>query len=189
MRSGRFDQARTEVIESLNKFPTTGRLWSIRIQLEKILGGDLAVILRILSKAIRRIPKSGELLTELAKLLIDTGNYAEAKNALQLSLTFTPQYWDSLQELLRLEMLTTGTPSSFAAFVRTAGYEPNYGFSYLYVKSFSNDDSVESMISTAQGLISRLPHPFTERLDISGFIAHAQTNNMPQHQRAKVLFD
>lgn len=192
MRSREFSGALQEMEETLRKFPTTGRLWSVRIQLQRLLGGTPNELLGLLTEAIHRIPKSGELLTELAKLLIDVGSWTEAKNALLLSLTFTPQYWDSLQELLRLEFLEKGashaTLQNFVSFCRAAGYEPNYGYSFLFIKAHSKDCSVESMVETAAAFMMRLS-PQCRNLDICTFISHVDYQGMTASERAKCLFD
>jgi la-related protein 1 len=64
------------------------------------------------NKALKEIPKSGEVWCEGARLALSSDpsnrhfNFSKAENYLRFAIQFTPQYGDSFLECLRLYMLT-----------------------------------------------------------------------------------
>ncbi|OHS96992.1 hypothetical protein TRFO_36847 [Tritrichomonas foetus] len=91
----------------LSIHPNTGRLWALRIQLE-----DVELQIPVLKEAIMSSPKSGEVWTEAARIVLNPlspyFNLKSAKFFLNTAYLFTPQYIDLFIEMIRLEILENG---------------------------------------------------------------------------------
>merc|ERR1712159_146174 len=53
----------------------------------------------VFARALRQVPKSGEVWCEGARIAIAEGKFADARKYLQFAVQFTPQYGDSFIEL------------------------------------------------------------------------------------------
>lgn len=110
--------------EGLLEHPGTGRLWAVLIQLYESSGEKLQF--QVLKKALRAVPKSGEVWCEAARLHLNpfSQNFdlPTSHLHLQFATKFTPQYGDSFLETLRHDMivavLETCLPKSMEAFIR-----------------------------------------------------------------------
>jgi len=87
-------------------------LWAVLIQLEHLRSylcpnsdPDGTTAYKVFEEALHEVPKSGEVWCEGARLALHRGDYARARQFLDFSLHFTPQYGDSLIEYLRLALL------------------------------------------------------------------------------------
>lgn len=110
LRSGELDAAVDAAKRALAIHPSTGRLWSVLIQLEHLRNYNdplLTVPFAVFREALHEVPKSGEVWCEGARLAIHVGHLVEARKFLDFSLHFTPQYGDSV---CRLQLF----PSSLA---------------------------------------------------------------------------
>jgi len=97
---------------------STGRLWAVLIQLEHLRTQHLPpnseeglAAYRVFEEALHEVPKSGEVWCEGARLALHRGDLAKARQFLDFSLHFTPQYGDSLIEYLRLALLEGESPA------------------------------------------------------------------------------
>jgi tetratricopeptide (TPR) repeat protein len=100
LRSGRIDSAIEAAKSALAIHPSTGRLWSVLIQLEHLRNYNdpiLAAPFAVFKEALQEVPKSGEVWCEGARLAIHAGRLEEARKFLDFSLHFTPQYGDSVR--------------------------------------------------------------------------------------------
>lgn len=109
IRNGRFDQAENQVKFSLRTHFLTGRLWATLIQLKHARienAQDSKKAYSIFLQANRKIPKSGEVWCEGARLLSSPLSHKfdlnEAEKYLNFAIQFTPQYGDSFLELYRI---------------------------------------------------------------------------------------
>lgn len=110
--------------EGLQEHSGTGRLWAILIQLYEPFGEKSQF--QALRKALRAVPKSGEVWCEAARLhlnpLSQSFNMPTSNLHLQFATKFTPQYGDSFLETLRHDMiaavLESCLPNSMKALIR-----------------------------------------------------------------------
>eukprot|EP01125_Pyxidicula_operculata_P012901 TRINITY_DN424_c2_g1_i1.p1 TRINITY_DN424_c2_g1~~TRINITY_DN424_c2_g1_i1.p1 ORF type:complete len:848 (+),score=203.64 TRINITY_DN424_c2_g1_i1:201-2546(+) len=111
MRAGFFEKAIKEVNDALEVHSSTGRLWAVLIQLTYLLqlyiNGQASTqpSEEVLRRALRNVPKSGEVWCEGARIALNLKNLDFARKYLDFAIQFTPQYGDSFIELLRLELL------------------------------------------------------------------------------------
>jgi tetratricopeptide (TPR) repeat protein len=112
IRNGYFEKAEKLVKESLKQHFVTGRLWATLIQLKhakiKTLE-DSKKAYSVFLQANRKIPKSGEVWCEGARLLMSPMSHKydlqKAEKYLNFAIQFTPQYGDSFLELFKLYTL------------------------------------------------------------------------------------
>lgn len=109
LRNGSFESAERLVKGSLKKHFVTGRLWATLIQLKhaKIQNlNDSKKAYSVFLQANRKIPKSGEVWCEGARLLMSPVSHKfdldKAEKYLNFAIQFTPQYGDSFLELYKL---------------------------------------------------------------------------------------
>ena len=112
IRNGDFKDAEQLVKQSLKKHFLTGRLWATLIQLKhaKIKSvADSKNAFAMFRKANKKIPKSGEVWCEGARLLSSPVSHrfdlAKAEKYLNTAIQFTPQYGDSFLEIYRIYKL------------------------------------------------------------------------------------
>jgi tetratricopeptide (TPR) repeat protein len=112
LRNGNFEYAEKLVKVSLKKHFVTGRLWATLIQLKHAKITDITQSKKAYSvflNAIRKIPKSGEVWCEGARLLMSPVSHKfdleKAEKYLNFAIQFTPQYGDSFLELFKLYTL------------------------------------------------------------------------------------
>jgi len=106
-RSGRRCRAVQLARQALEVHSGTGRLWAALVQLMQEDGERKQSL--ALRRALRSVPKSGEVWCEGARLHLNpfspTFDLEKASQHLQFATQFTPQYGDSFLESLRLELL------------------------------------------------------------------------------------
>ena len=135
-RAGRIKYAAELTQHALEMHPGTGRIWAVFVQLcHRLEGTSLGVNTdkdatpldssfmtiksgnnipskhEALLRALREVPKSGEVWAEGARcrlnpLHVDSFDLGGAQKFLGFAAHFTPQYGDSFVEMLRVEMLT-----------------------------------------------------------------------------------
>ena len=112
LRNGLFAQAEVLVKDSLKRHFVTGRLWATLIQLKHAKIVDVETSKKaynVFLKANRKIPKSGEVWCEGARLLMSPVSHKfdleKAEKYLKFAIQFTPQYGDSFLELFKLYTL------------------------------------------------------------------------------------
>lgn len=106
LRSGNLEAAIEAAKRALVIHPSTGRLWSVLIQLEHLRNYNdptLATPFAVFREALQEVPKSGEVWCEGARLAIHVGRLDEARKFLDFSLHFTPQYGDSVRHHFLVE--------------------------------------------------------------------------------------
>ena len=135
--------------EGLLEHSGTGRLWATLIHLYEPDGEKLQF--QALKKALRSVPKSGEVWCEAARIhlnpLSPSFDLPTSNLHLQFATKFTPQYGDSFLETLRHDMivavLETCMPKSMTAFVRQ--YE-SFDFD-------SKEELIQKMVDAIQMII------------------------------------
>ncbi|KAJ6243498.1 tpr-containing protein [Anaeramoeba flamelloides] len=138
MRANQIDEAIKLAEEALTIYSCTGRLWSVYIQLMSHRG--LKAQLDTFRKAVKRVPKSGEVWNEGARILLHPMspffNLKEARRFLNFAIEFTPQFGDSFIEYIRLEMLENGGNVKAMKKLKQncINANPNYGLLFNYVK-------------------------------------------------------
>lgn len=136
MRSNNIEGAIVEAKEALKIHSGTGRLWAVLIQLQQGKDGrdqgirsQLKVCaksfrsrfspfsssppfsyrnVQVFRRALREVPKSGEVWCEGARIALNNNEPADARRFLDFAIQFTPQYGDSFIEYLRLEIMQNG---------------------------------------------------------------------------------
>ena len=97
--------------------------------------------------AIRKIPKSGEVWCEGARLLMSPVSHKydlkKAEKYLNFAIQFTPQYGDSFLELFKLYTLRGETEKIEKLKNVCMHSEPNYGILWFYFKYNINDTALE----------------------------------------------
>lgn len=87
----------------------TGRLWATLVQLQHIVGNDIAQK-QALERALLSVPKSGEVWCEGGRIHLNpfstTFDLDRARRCLYFAAKFTPQFGDSFVESLRVEILS-----------------------------------------------------------------------------------
>jgi la-related protein 1 len=163
VRANDLKQAMVEVKNSLEKHPSTGRLWAILIQLTHLSNlefNDVSKQKRVFVQALGTVPKSGEVWCEGARIALHQHLLNHARKYLEFAIQFTPQYGDSFIELMRLEMLVVmdhiidcGSEASIELALEDPDIkepfdkierlcinaEPTYGVCWSYCKSEKND--------------------------------------------------
>jgi len=108
IRAGDVDRALLAAEQALSVHSGTGRLWAILVQLKQ-REGDLAQR-SVLRRALREVPKSGEVWCEGARVHLNplhaTFALETARRYLEFAIQFTPQYGDSFMECLRLDLIS-----------------------------------------------------------------------------------
>mmetsp|Transcript_1140 Transcript_1140/g.3149 ORF Transcript_1140/g.3149 Transcript_1140/m.3149 type:complete len:729 (-) Transcript_1140:4-2190(-) len=108
-RQGHLNVAKEVAFDALDLHPATGRLWSTLIALEHSGEGGVDGAVATFRKAVREVPKSGEVWCEGARVFMNPlGSLFHVDNAhkcLKFAVHLTPQYGDSFLELLRLRFL------------------------------------------------------------------------------------
>lgn len=107
-RAGCREAAIEQAEHALTMHTGTGRLWAVLMQLRQA-DGDRAK-LHVFERALQRVPKSGEVWCEGARIAMNVhSKYFDlhaATQYLNFATQFTPQYGDSFIELLRLVLLS-----------------------------------------------------------------------------------
>eukprot|EP00808_Paulinella_micropora_P032341 g67634.t1 len=149
-RAGRYKSAIKAAEEALKVHSGTGRLWAILIQLNQLNGYEEQM--KMFRRAIKEVPKSGEVWCEGARIRLDpTSPYFNLKAAhkfLKFAIEFTPQYGDSFIEFLRLKMLLLGRNAAepcMRILQMCANAEPNYGSLWFHCKQHTLDTANETM--------------------------------------------
>lgn len=122
---------------ALEEHVGSGRLWAFRVQLEAYNGIKSQLVM--LTTAINRVPKSGEVWCEAARIamnpLCEYFSVDSAKQFLEFAYRFTPQHGDTLVEMIRAEMLEKGLYADLSnirqKFVTSEG---NYGQLFLFIR-------------------------------------------------------
>lgn len=87
----------------------SGRLWATLVQLGQLVGGD-EMQTKALERALRAVPKSGEVWCEGARIHLNpfscTFDLHRSRRYLHFAARFTPQFGDSFIESIRLEVLS-----------------------------------------------------------------------------------
>jgi len=87
----------------------SGRLWATLVQLGQLVGGD-ELQTAALKRALRAVPKSGEVWCEGARIHLNpfscTFDLHRSRRYLHFAARFTPQFGDSFIESIRLEVLS-----------------------------------------------------------------------------------
>jgi len=108
-RQGCLRAAKEAARSALELHPATGRLWSALIALEHSGEGGAVAAMAAFRRAVREVPKSGEVWCEGARVFLNPlGPYfhlGSARKCLEFAVHLTPQYGDSFLELLRLRFL------------------------------------------------------------------------------------
>lgn len=177
--------------ESLLAHAGTGRLWAVYIQLKRPLG--LAEQERGFQRALREVPKSGEVWCEGARVYIGQGRYQEARECLAHAAQFTPQYGDTFIECLRNELAETGRFTEPCALEQACvNAEPNYGPLWLACKRHPLE-SPRQVLRNARAMLHEAlvackdSSPFTARfLDVNEMYHAARTLSDPE--RLKLVF-
>ena len=103
MRYNKREAAIKQAENALNSHPGTGRLWAILIQLKSVEGPKSQF--SALERALGKVPKSGEVWCEAARLALNPTspffNLEKARLFLDYAIQFTPQYGDSFLEYIR----------------------------------------------------------------------------------------
>lgn len=106
-RHGRMHEALLQAMDSLNEHSGTGRLWAALIQLRYPF--SVADQYHTLSTALLRVPKSGEVWCEGARLHLNPisprFDLSLAVKFLGFAVRFTPQFGDSFVEMVRAHLL------------------------------------------------------------------------------------
>jgi len=107
VRSGNRQLAIKLAQKGLMEHSGTGRLWATLVQLREPDGAEQQM--KALKKALRAVPKSGEVWCEAARMHLNPFspcfNLETASNHLEFATKFTPQYGDSFLETLRQVMI------------------------------------------------------------------------------------
>lgn len=92
------------------------------------------------NKALKEIPKSGEVWCEGARLALSSHpanrhfNFINAERHLEFAIQFTPQYGDSFLECMRLYLMTNQMEKMRALKQTCIHSEPNYGVMWFFFK-------------------------------------------------------
>ena len=184
LRAGLLDRATASLLNALEVFPTTGRLWALLIQLRAY--SSFKVQQATFHAAVYQVPKSGEVWCEGARLYLNPlsslFDLEKAADCLKYAMLFTPQYGDSLVESLLLAYLTqtrmTG-PDGSTMFQDASGVlsskppellracalsEPNYGMLWYQYKAECGEHATarEVLSAAALGVESHLDLYATE---------------------------
>eukprot|EP00736_Rhodelphis_marinus_P013686 Rmarinus@m.17699 len=138
LRAGNVTKAVNVADQALKIHPDTGRLWAIRIHLAYVDG--LAQQCRLFHKAWRTVPKSGEVWCEGARLYLNPYSpyfsLKKASDCLMYAMQFTPQYGDSIIEVVRLRLLAEGPDTDLSDLkMACINADPNYGTAWFHCKS------------------------------------------------------
>jgi len=108
VRAGDLDRAVLAAESALGVHSGTGRLWAVLVALRQREGD--AKQLSVLRRALREVPKSGEVWCEGARVHLNPCaprfDLEAARRYLEFAIQFTPQYGDSFMECLRLELIS-----------------------------------------------------------------------------------
>lgn len=152
MRANNIQAAIEEARQALEIHSGTGRLWAVMIQLQQINGVDKQM--EVFKDALYKVPKSGEVWCEGARIYLQQRKFEEARKFLNFAIQFTPQYGDSFIESLRLELLENGPNADTSAVEQLCvNADPNYGALWLYCKRHPLD-STRQVLRTAKEILS-----------------------------------
>ncbi|KAH3762549.1 Pre-mRNA-splicing factor CLF1 [Pelomyxa schiedti] len=155
IRAGNIPGALAAVKEALKIHTSTGRLWAVFIQLKQSSGTEAQM--KVFQKALREVPKSGEVWCEGARIYLYQNDFKEAKKALKFAIQFTPQYGDSFIECLHRKILCKGISCDTDNIEqRCINAEPNYGPMWLHCKTHPLDSSRQVLRTAKQLLIKAL---------------------------------
>ncbi|KAH3765355.1 Pre-mRNA-splicing factor CLF1 [Pelomyxa schiedti] len=155
IRAGNIPGAILAVKEALKIHTATGRLWAVFIQLKQPCGSEAQM--KVFQKALREVPKSGEVWCEGARIYLSQNDFKEAKKALKFAIQFTPQYGDSFIECLHRKILCKGISCDTRGIEqRCINAEPNYGPMWLHCKIHPLDSSRQVLRTAKQLLITAL---------------------------------
>eukprot|EP00727_Mastigamoeba_balamuthi_P003041 m51a1_g12734 hypothetical protein (518) ;mRNA; f:189-1970 len=142
-----------EVEQALEAHPGTGRLWAMHIQLRRPEGTETQR--QVFLRALKEVPKSGEVWCEGARIALDGGDFAAARRYLEFAAQFTPQYGDSFVEALRGDVMGSASFSNSAALEQQCvNAEPNYGPLWLYCKRGALDTPAQ-VLRNAKRMLAR----------------------------------
>lgn len=194
MRAGKALAAKIEATEALKTHVGTGRLWAILIQLQHEDGKDVQYA--TFKRAIKEVPKSGEVWCEGARLCLDPTssrfNLKAAKRFLQFAINFTPQYGDSFIEYMRLKMLVSGSDqdSSIDKLIQMCiNAEPNYGPLWFACKKGicdSADQVLKSAKKTVIGDLQRHHSLYHNAILGSFYVGSSNKENEDQENSSRV---
>lgn len=151
IRCGNFEDAEKMVLNSLQVHFATGRLWATLIQLQHArakTSEDFDEVYITFNKALKEIPKSGEVWCEGARLALSSHpanrhfNFSKAEGYLKFAIQFTPQYGDSFLECLRLYILTDQADKLRALKQTCIHSEPNYGVMWFFFKETAVENAL-----------------------------------------------
>jgi tetratricopeptide (TPR) repeat protein len=107
VRAGEWERAAEAAEAALEIHSGAGRLWAVLVQLQQWKSD--AAQQEALQKALKQVPKSGEVWCEGARIHLNPlsrlFDMSTAGTYLDFAIQFTPQYGDSFMECLRLELL------------------------------------------------------------------------------------
>jgi len=129
----------------------------------------------VFQRALREVPKSGEVWCEGARIALARRDFATARKYLDFAIQFTPQYGDSFIEFLRLELLEHGAHANISAVDQACvNADPNYGALWLHCKRHPLD-STRQVLRVARYLLLRELHPKHARAMYQNDIALCST--------------
>lgn len=125
--------------DGLKLYSNNGRLWALRIQLE-----EEPSKIEVLEEGVRNAPKSGEVWTEAARIVLNPlSKYFNLKSArffLNTAFLFTPQYIDIFIEMIRLEFLENGFKANLDKIREMfIGGDGNYGTVIYMFRKLGNE--------------------------------------------------
>lgn len=114
----------------------------------------------IFRQANRKIPKSGEVWCEGARLLMSPVSHRidleKAEKYLNFAIQFTPQYGDSFLELFKLYTIK-GETEKLKELKNTCMHsEPNYGILWFYFKNNINDSALDIWNSASVAILKEV---------------------------------
>lgn len=196
MREKNFEQAIKETKEALKVHPNTGRLWAILIQAyhlqhysdidrEKENSEGLKKCIRVFKKALKNVPKSGEVWCEGARLAMHIEHYETCRTFLEFALEFTPQYGDSVIEYLRLHLLQSEPKESEEKLESLcSNSSPSYG----QLWSFCKKDQMECCKKTIENAKTILKDMKGSKDLLYNIMVIEDINNMSMDDKRRIIF-
>lgn len=135
--TGRFDQAKADLVQVLASAPNATRAWILLAYVEQERD-DEDGMLQALDEVILRVPDESEFRSWRARLLIDEGEYGKAME----DLTHGSMAADPRTELFlgMAEYGLNGLAAALAHFDKAIALEPGYPTNYLYAGSYCLDE-------------------------------------------------
>lgn len=163
--------------QGLELYPFTGRLWALRVQLE-----EAESQIAVLHEAIHASPKSGEIWTEAARIVMNPlspyFNLKSARFFLNTAYLFTPQYIDLFIEMIKLEFLDNGFDANLDRIREIfLGGDGNYGTVIFEFRKLGKEFSAEEFECIQQGVrndIAKNAKLYQRAITRSAFVTESQ---------------